>query len=368
MNIGFITFHRVQNSGAILQAYALQTVIKQMGHDATFIDYHPSMFSRYDSIFRRGFQPKTLLRNLYTLTKYKTIRCMYGRFDSFIEQHLCLTDKQYVTSSELQDTPPIFDAYICGSDQIWNPQMDTEMGKPYFLGFAPAGTCRIAYAPSFGVSEIPADRKETIAHHINAFDFLSVREKQGQTIIKQLTDRDATLVLDPTLLLSAESWQTVANPTPIEEPYILIYAVMTGSIAELVAEVKRKTGMKTVAIYSGLSSIPIPNVDYVLRDIGPTEFIGLFQNAAATVVNTFHGTVFSIIHRKPFLVTSGQKPSRIISLLDILDLSSHWISDVNSVPPNELIDRIDSNITGIAFNLEPYQQKSLSFLKNALKS
>lgn len=366
MNVGLITFHRSHNNGAVLQAYALQNIIRAIGCTVKVIDYYPPAIKQNNNIFRPGFMPRTILRNLYALTKYRTLKYFSNLFDEFVRQKFSLTARQYVTSTELYKDPPKFDAYVCGSDQIWNPQRDAETGKPYFLNFAPSGTRRIAYAPSFGVDEIPLSRQEEIAQSINGIDFLSAREIQGQVIIKQLVGRDATLVLDPTLLISTEKWRTIANPLKIEKPYLLVYGVMSEQLAKLVAKVRQATGLKIAVIYPALQPIPIPDVDYTLCEVGPTEFLWLFQEAAVTVVNTFHGTAFSIINRKPFLVTLASNPSRIISLLDILGLSMHLVSNIDRTEGTEIMELMNSNVDELSSRLEHHQQNSLTFLKSAL--
>jgi len=365
MNVGLITFHRAQNAGAVLQAFALQRVIQGLGHRAKFIDYYPAVF-RQNRIFHPGTQPRTILRNLYALAKFRSLRHLRDQYRVFLQRQLRIEGKQYSTPAELSDAPPEFEVYLCGSDQVWNPQMDADTGKPYFLGFAPSEHRRIAYAPSFGVTQIPPSLQHEMAQRISKIDFLSVRETQGQVIIQQLTGRDAVLALDPTLLVSAEEWSKISTPRDMEHPYILIYGAMTEQLSKSVIRVKRATGMKAVAIYSGLRPIPIPGVDYVLRDVGPTQFVWLFQNADYTIVNTFHGTAFSIINRTPFLATPANNPSRIVSLLDILGLSAHLLSDVESVKQAQITDLMNSNIDSITTKLRAFQQNSLDFLETAL--
>lgn len=366
MNVGIINFHRSRNNGAVLQAYALQKIVQRLGHTVKNIDYYPLAIMQSTRILKPGITLRTLARNVYALSRYKTLKRLSDRFESFVQRNITLTDFQYVTGADLEN-PPRFDAYVCGSDQVWNPMREIQMGKPYFLSFVPPGYRRIAYAASFAVSEIPDSRREDIARSISVIDFLSVRETQAQIIVKELTGRESVLALDSTLLIPKEEWDTIANPFSVEEPFILIYGAMTEQLSHLVTKVKQETGMKTVAIFPALSPIPIPDVDYVLRDVGPTEFLGLFQKAAVVVINTFHGVAFSIIYRKPFLATPAANPSRIISLLDILGLSGRWIPDVEQITSIEIRKLINTSLEGITSSLEQHQINSVTFLETALQ-
>lgn len=367
MHVGIITLHRTKkNSGAVLQAYALQSVIQDMNHTVEVIDYYPYSLAKADRLFHFEIKPSTIARNIYALSRRKTIKRLTSRFEDFLGTYLNLTDRQYKISHHLYKEPPIFDAYICGSDQVWNPLRDFEDGGPYFLDFVPMGRRRIAYAPSFGVTEIPASRREFIAHNVEKIDFISVRETQGQQIIKEITGREATLTLDPTLLIPARAWATIAKPVDIQGPYILIYGVSSAFFAGLISKVKHETKLKTVAIYPGLRRSPFPSADYILRDIGPAEFLWLFQNATGTIINTFHGAAFSVINRKPFLATLGDNPSRLISLLNILGLSQHLVTEKTTISSGGFTACMRMGISNIESNLQLYQQESLAFLAQAL--
>jgi hypothetical protein len=367
MDVGIITLFRSHNNGAVLQAYALQRVVQGLGHKPSIIDYYPASVKENNRIFKSGFNLAALIRNGYALARYAALKRLSDRFDGFIQEHLPLS-RQYQTATQLEQDSPKFDAYICGSDQVWNPQREKSMGRPYFLSFVPPGCRRIAYAPSFGVDAIDPARYDEFAQHINAINHLSVREVQGQAIIKQLTGRDALLALDPTLLLSVADWQKLASPITIQEPYILIYCVMAGQIAELATKVKQVTGLKTAAIFPALRPIPIPGVDFVLNDVGPAQFIGLFNQAAGIVTNTFHGAAFSIINRKPFLVTPATNPARLISLLGISGLSAHYLMDVSAVKTSAIPALMSSELVGISDRLQQHQQQSLAFLTSALST
>ena len=150
---------------------------------------------------------------------------------------------------ELYSKSMAYDIFITGSDQVWNPQSLRSSPEPYFLTFAPNETKKVSYAASFGISSIP----ESIKHQYNSWltniDCLSVREHSGHEIIKDISGRDSKVVLDPTLLLSPESWEKVLVEPKLKKPYILLYVRMYSPyVTKLAYYLSRLTGYNIVRI------------------------------------------------------------------------------------------------------------------------
>ena len=236
MKIKTITCHNVYNYGASLQAYALQTYLQSLGNDVEIIDFQPyfhqnrynlyyiSENSKYYSICRKV----PLLACLYNLIKNHSMLKTWGRkkqFDNFTSKYLKLTQKKYETSKQLQDDPPIADIYIAGSDQIWNTNSSNGKEPAYYLDFGNHTTKRYSYAASFAISRIENKLKNFVKSEVSKLDKVSVREKTGVDILKEM-QIDSTQVLDPVFLLSKSDWEKLILNSKINnlpDKYILIY-------------------------------------------------------------------------------------------------------------------------------------------------
>ena len=200
MKIGIITFFR-KNYGAILQAYALQTTLESFGQSAEIIDYDAAAH-RTESLFTSWTGAKSVVLNLFTVLRYRLFIDRKQRIAEFRKHNLHVSAKKYLSSSELERNLSEYDAFICGSDQIWNPNTNHDRNRAYYLGFVKQDQAiKISYAPSFGVSSIPQSCQHEIRPWINDIPNLSIREETGRAIIEQVAGRQAAVVLDPTLLL-----------------------------------------------------------------------------------------------------------------------------------------------------------------------
>jgi hypothetical protein len=200
----------------------------------------------------------------------------------------------------------------------------------FFADFARSGR-RIAYAPSFGINSIPGDKREELKKYLAKFERLSVREKQGEKIIYDITGRDSVTVLDPTLLLTGDEWGELSSAPAFNEPYILCYFISDArKYSEFVEALTKKYKLPVVSL-CGARRV-VPQTKHAVLDAGPREFLGLFKNASCVCTDSFHGTVFSINFKKDFLCfESAQKSeksvnSRLYNILDKLGLVSRIFS------------------------------------------
>ena len=152
--VGIITFHTTINYGGILQAYALQKVLEILG-------YHPEIIDYYD--YRKDLEKLSATRRLLHLAWHGLVKKIIvgtereRRTDDFRRRYLWLSQRKFNNAYALRSAPPNYDAYITGSDQVWNPRVTGGRPDPaYFLGFGEASVRRIAYAPSFGGEPISA--------------------------------------------------------------------------------------------------------------------------------------------------------------------------------------------------------------------
>lgn len=363
MNVGILTFCRI-NYGAILQSLALQTIIKSLGHQVEIIDYESTIKGTAGKFAPNRYREAILL--IFKLIHYGQFRIRKERITDFKTQYISFSREHFKSSLELENAVSKYDVFICGSDQVWRPSTNSDQNRTYFLGFvSQKDAIKISYAPSFGVSILPKSHKDEVRLWLNDISNLSVREQTGQAIIKEMTGRNAEIVLDPTLLLKKEHWQRYLTDSKIKitNPYILVYSTsQRGLIRELVKFLKKRLNLPVVVL--SLTSLNlIPRADRVVYDAGISEFIQLFSNATCVCTNSFHGTAFSIIFKKPFwTVPHNLTNSRIADLLSRIGLSDRQIKNHETFPesPLEIDYRTPEKL------LDHARQLSISFLKSAL--
>ncbi|MBD5520967.1 MAG: polysaccharide pyruvyl transferase family protein [Lachnospiraceae bacterium] len=324
MKVGTITFHFVNNFGGALQAYALQKAIAdECNVSVQIIDYR-NWFIRFTDTVRL-FPITTNIEELKS--GLKTMKQRFGRvrkMKAFIAGNCKLT-RRYFNGIALRRHVPDCDKFICGSDQIWNPFLTFGLAKPYFLCFAKDGRQKISYAPSFGSNKLLSVQAKKINQYLNDFGAVSVREHDGAVLIKTLTGRDAIQLIDPTFLLRREDWDEVAVKPQIKGRYILLYIMQRDDgIYKYARKIKERLGIQLVEI-SRYGYQP-DCVDVSLVNLGPGEFIGLFQNADYVCTNSYHGLVFSLIFEKEFCLISCKKfYMRINNLLKLLHIKTSQI-------------------------------------------
>lgn len=320
MKIGTITFWDSEdNYGQILQCYALIKFLKLQGHEPFLIKYKRQR--NFYSILKRIFEEvKFFFKSPFAIVqrfksrffKRRALKEIVNRnFSDFRRKHIPSTSQIYSDNS-LYREPPIADAYICGSDQIWaggNPIM--------YLQFVPNDCIKIAYSASFG-GRIPKNLKE-ISRYLNSFNYVSLREKSGVALCNELGCFSAELVPDPTLLLSSEIYrQLCPEISNKSNRYILLY--LLGNDIPISVDV--------IFEFAKLNNIEIKYVASQGRKdcfakIYPTieEWIDLIDNASYIITNSFHGTVFSLLLNTPFLVIplSGSYKKMNVRIYDLLD-------------------------------------------------
>ena len=348
MRIGILTFHRAHNYGAVLQAYALQEVLINRGHDVEFIDYQsPHLLRIYRWFSWKRFIHKDIAISIKELKLLSQRKMRYDRFQHFIQDKLSLSKPSYDMQS--------YDAVIIGSDQVWNTALTHGFAPLYWGIWNHRHTLVASYAASMEDTIAP-DRKSEIARLLKNFDYISVREKSIKEQIDPLTDKHIEVVVDPTLLLNREKWLDLGNKPIIGQDYILLYQVRNNHIAlDIANKVAAKLKLKLVCLSA---RIDIGN-DKTTVSSGPLEYLSLFRHAKFVVCTSFHGTVFSIIYHIPFfsVILNDGKDARVTSLLSQTGLSARGVSeyaDHSLSPINwECVDK----------KVEEIRQKSLDYLK-----
>ncbi|WP_409969271.1 polysaccharide pyruvyl transferase family protein [Bengtsoniella intestinalis] len=365
MNAGLLTFYHTHHYGTFLQAYATQQAVEALGAQCTLLDYHTG---KKNTLFRKPQSVGSAVDNLHTSAHYKDLKRRYDRFEQAKATHLRKSSIRFHSSLDLAKGCPEVDVLLTGSNQIWNAKLSPSgQFDPVFFGDF-SHKRKIAYAPSFGSSQLPPQLSGDLAGYLSHFSHVSVRERQGAEMVKDATGQDVPVVLDPTLLLSKKQWAALAVPPKQTGGYILCYCIHKESaMASYVRQLSKRTGLPIVQL-CGVSQKVHPKATCVL-DAGPQEFLGLFQNASYVCTNSFHGTVFSTVFEKPFFSSvslaeiHSPNRSRTYNLLSTLGLTQRIIGKGDTAG---LLDPIDYQ--AVANTLAQARDHSLSYLKAALQN
>lgn len=339
MRIAIITFSDFNtNFGSILQALALKSFLQSEGHEVTFIRYrefHPS--SHQETLMGRI---RSLLIKLYYFLYRGESRSRALNFRTFIDNHLNHT-RLYTSEKDLESNLEDFDAYICGSDQIWNVDCLGGLRTPYFLKFAPANKLKIAYAPSMGDYHPTDEVKIQIGELLKKFDAVSTRENGTSLLISRILGKDVPTVVDPTLLLNKEQWLNVVGKTNVpKEDYAVCYFVRRHPQAEkIVKYFKHKYKIPIYNVSDNLIHIKGTKNDFIT--CAPDTFVNLVANAKFCIGASFHLAAFSTIFDKHcFVITTNHNESRIKELFGMVEREDHMTyGDFFTLP--ELYSSID---------------------------
>lgn len=330
IKIGLDTGHRVINYGTKLQAYAMQNLIEQYGCDVDIVQFN----KKYMKI---PFVP-SLKNILQTIKTYKNNRYLIS---SMIKRNTSINSfdkklhirKIYGNYSNRTKEVANYRAIFCGSDQAWLPV--NVANHQFTLEYAPEGTIRASYAPSFGVSSIPENMKETYRKFLGKMDYLSVRELDGRQLIKEVAGIDAPRVLDPTILIGVNFWNKVVDESIAHKYGKYIFCYFLGDTAEhrrVVKQLKEKTGYKIINMphFIKYNEADVSFADIDLYDVSPEQFLGLIKNAGLVCSDSFHCTAFSIQFHKEFVAFERFKKTdkestngRLYTLLQELNLDNH---------------------------------------------
>ncbi len=395
MRFGTITLHRTQNYGGLLQAHALQTVLRETGVDSEIIDYHSTSNDVEVSLERRPsvFNPRRFIlhtlcrrmaRGLIDLDLQASVRLQ--RTFAFMRESLPLS-KPYRGVSELKEAQA-YDVYLTGSDQVWSPH--ASRAGEYLLKFAPSAARRVSYGASFGVSEIPSELRGLYRQELARFRAISVREAVGVELVRGISGREAVTVLDPTLLLPRERWEALSRQSPVDTgstPYTLCYFLGDFNVfmpfLEQLYEARRQRivvlmghrwGKKQYAVRNG----ELSNLRRFIRllreqdkwtfafDAGPREFLKHIANASYVLTDSFHGMTMAISFEKPFdaVVNTASRrretSTRLRHLSNLLGLEGRVHLEVPSV--SELTGKWDR--AAICGALQKERGKSLDFIRS----
>lgn len=382
-----VSCYFIHNYGSMLQAYATQKILDKLNinNETINVDGFIKQFrkAQYSYIICSGVTSdifkdrlgkaknvliKKIVRNEYT----RNIHQRDIKFDEFVNKWIRKSGI-YSSLSELSQKCSVnYDTVLIGSDQLWLP---ANIAADYYtLNFVPEELNSVAYATSFGVSELPNDAAEMAKNFLPHIKHISVREEAGQKLVKKLTGRNVPVVCDPTLLFTGEEWMEIQQQERIvEEPYIFCYFIGGTQIhRNFVKRLKKETGLKVVALthVDHYMKSDEGYADYTPYNIGPSEFLNLIRNADYVCTDSFHSTVFSILYKKEFFEfkrytenTKQSTNSRLDTLFNLVDIHDRMLNgdeDIQSCLCKTI------NYEKAHENLAIAREKSYQYLKTAL--
>ncbi len=310
MRIKTITCHDCYNLGASLQAYALQHYLESQGHDVQIINYKPYYLSghfKFGSVNNPLFD-RPIVKQLYLLAKLPGRLLALSRkkaFDRFTAKYLRLTCR-YNSYEELKADAPEADAYIAGSDQIWNTLFPNGRDAAFYLDFGKPNVRRISYAASFATKDVVPEYREFVSKELKNIDAVSIRENISLPLLYSLGRKDGVAVCDPVFLLSKEEWKGLTDESSIktEEKYLVVYLTdKSEEIKRIALDIHKTTGWKIYVV--GTFREAWAHKNFV--NAGPLDFVKLINDAQYVISNSFHATAFSLILGKNFCVVNRKE-------------------------------------------------------------
>lgn len=380
--VGILTTFRQPNWGSVLQAYALQKIIDNLGYKSQVIDYiYPNAFH-----YSQGcpMQRKPFIRSLKDFVKsllksvglYKERKSKMELLNDFISQNMNCS-KKISRKADLKKQLPHYDIYVSGSDQIWNP--NTMYGDmSYMFDFVSSEAVKVAYSSSFSCDTIPRRFQSLYKKSLSQFSAISVRERNGIELAKEYSGlEDVQLVLDPTFLIDKNGWRKIlakSSNLKLPKKYILFYMLAytyspVKKMKEILSFVQRKYSYPIVSLNRKPEGFKGEFIDITSScEIGIPEFLHLFDSAEMVVTSSFHGTAFSINFGKPFIALENGKSKaddRLATIIKTLGLEANLIN-TNTIISSGLSPFYDVELEQRKLSEERY--KSLDFLKKALSN
>lgn len=352
--VGIITAHCSCNPGASLQAHALCKQISELGHEPVIIDYRPNNF--IDIMERVKIGTASNREKLKSIVLHRRLNGRYKKFQNFESEFYPKKTKCYRSEEQINADFPLLDAYVCGSDQIWNPS-HVNYDKTYFLQFAKnVSAKRLSYAASIGQDAVDEKGRAFLKSGLAFLDSISVREDTAKSLLEHISESGINIKqdIDPTLLFPAPYWRTIAKEPDKKLPadYILYYPLQGNPIVDaLASQVKKSTGLPCVALSSGLN--PPSFADYQIAEYGPREFVYLIDNASTVLTNSFHGIAMSLLLKTNVIPYRNLvRNSRIESLFRTLHLENFQVDSLDAYQDTDW-----TSVWNASKNIEPILER-----------
>lgn len=367
--IAIMTWLYNGNYGTLLQAYALHTFVKNAGYEVENINYRSSLKTKLKNWIVNKNSPALFIgkfKDKFSKIDSAANEKRNKNFSDFLKSNIKLTE--FASSpEEFVRFGNGYDAFICGSDQIWSPYL---MNPPYFLSFVPDNKPKIAYAPSFGVTSTSAKKEKMICDFVKRFNYVSVREKQGSDFLKRITGKDYPVMVDPTMLLERKDWEKFISDRIENEKYIFCYMLTYNQkYVNAIKEYADKNKLKVILIKNdtGFESTGFT----IVEDAGPQQWLNYIKFAENVFTDSFHGAIFSVIFHKELVLfkrfcdkSGASQNSRIYTLTEMLDIKDR-IADESNLDKIGNMNAVDFELTDSIIQAEANRSKN--WLLNALE-
>lgn len=332
MKVAVITRHAITNYGSLLQAFATQQIIENLGYECEIIDYirKDESYAQHEKTLltrKPEWNRNPIKKAIYLMLRQPESIAAGRRFEKAQIKYLKRT-KNYCSAGQLKTNPPIADIYMTGSDQVWGPTEDGSYDDSYCLSFTKAADKRISYAASFGHTNMTQELSTYYKKWLSRYQHITVREDSAVEIIKELGLK-AKQVIDPTLLLTAADWGKLIKPVKPKK-YVLVYQLHNDmKLGKYAKAVAKDFGLPLIRISTSFHQIFREGKFVWCPEIG--EFLSYIKNAECVITDSFHGTAFAINLNTPFVevLPNNNTGTRNISILKLTGLSDRILTDIN---------------------------------------
>ncbi len=360
--IGTISYNiycNFTNYGSALQSWALHQAIKKTGNNPVLVDYCPDVLADkdplnpYGNMWDQSEESKRMVK-----LSLPSVRINYEKFDRFYHEEFNRTSRKYTSKSFNEITREGIERFVCGSDTIFCPD-EFGIDDGYYANYDVMRGNSVSYAASFGDPHFTDETYKLLNQRILDFKALGIRENLMVPYLKEHTDVPVQRVIDPTLLLNAEEYEPIIANPQLEDKYILLYSRRYSPKMEEYAErLAKEKGLRIVDI--SLRAVNAEKGHIMRYDAGVEEFLSLVKHAEFIVTNSFHGMIFSVQFRRPFVIFSREQcDNKIEEILSLFGLSDRILIEGTEQFKTIEYDEVHRRI-GIARN------DSFGFLKMEL--
>ncbi|WP_303804526.1 polysaccharide pyruvyl transferase family protein [Ruminococcus flavefaciens] len=365
MNYGVVSYNiycNFTNYGSALQSWALTQAIGKLGYHAKLVDYCPDILADKDPLnpFANMWDKDEESRRMCELTM-PAIRLNYEKFDRFYHEKFDKTKKSYTSANFnniIEDEK--IDGFVCGSDTIFCPD-EFGIDDGYYANYDCMKGKSVAYAASFGDPHFTDETYPILNERLKNFKAFGLRENLMIPYVREHTDVPVQKVVDPTLLLTSEDYDKIAEKRIISEKYLLLYARRYNpTMNEYAEKLAEQNGWKIIDI--SLRATNAERGHQMFYEAGVEEFLSLVKYAEYVVTNSFHGMIFSVQYRRPFVVFSREQcDTKIEELLALFGLSERMLINGSESFSNPI------NYDVVHRNISEAREEAKAFLKNELE-
>ncbi len=362
--IGTISYNiycNFTNYGSALQTWALHQAIEKLGYTPVLVDYCPDILADKDPLnpFGNMWDKNDESKRMVELTM-PAIRSNYEKFDRFYHERFIRTIQKYTSENFDEIHKENIDGFVCGSDTIFCIDEFNGFDDGYYANYPEMRGKSVSYAASFGDSHFDTDSYKTLNERVKNFKALGIRESSMIPYLLKNTDVPVQRTIDPTLLLTSDDYDKITATQEYDFPYLLLYTRRYNPKMEAYAErVAKEKNLKIVEI--SLRAVNAEKGHIMRYDAGVEEFLSLVKHSAFVVTNSFHGTIFSVQYRRPFVVFSREQcDTKIEELLSLFGLSTNMLVNGTESFQNEI------DYEAVHNKIVAERKKSIEFLKMEL--